>query len=533
MPIASVRRLCAAVAVFAAMLATGAAPAWAADPPFTGIVPQLTVPVSATAVTLAPEFRHISPKKVTLTDWTVTFELGSGLTGVSLLPSEHTEDQCVHASPARLVCSAKGAPTQFDDRTVYGFFTARVRAGAGATAGETGGVTVTLSSTGQAPVVAHGKIRVADEVQLVAGPGETFRRDPGQAVDVPLTVSVAGDRAADGAALRLATDYAFTPTAHYSNCLYWDLGPTTCWFDQQLQAGATYTAALPYKIRPDTEAKQKSINDLTWMTRDQLADYRAYLNENNFGDLGYPSKGPVLKLTKVAGTAGRARAALQADPDLTDNATRVEVLVGGKNEADIQADGNFIAGSSTAVGEPVSLSLGFEDLGPAALDTTHLGYLPAYVDVTIPPGTTATFASDGCVPFDRDGVPDPASAGKPGFTSYSCTDWPVLALKTYHTFAIGLRVDKVVPNAKSTIVVNGKCQCHPQRYTKDPNLSNNTRTIVLNPTGGTGTGSGGEGGGGLPNTGPAGAIWIAGVALLLAGAAGVLFARRRRTRFTV
>ncbi|MCX4469566.1 LPXTG cell wall anchor domain-containing protein [Micromonospora sp. NBC_01655] len=69
----------------------------------------------------------------------------------------------------------------------------------------------------------------------------------------------------------------------------------------------------------------------------------------------------------------------------------------------------------------------------------------------------------------------------------------------------------------------------------DPNAQNDSAKIIINPTG-HGGGDGGQGGGDdrptLPITGDSiGLITAVGGLLLVAGTAGYLVARRRKTRF--
>ena len=76
--------------------------------------------------------------------------------------------------------------------------------------------------------------------------------------------------------------------------------------------------------------------------------------------------------------------------------------------------------------------------------------------------------------------------------------------------------------------MNPDCDC--DRFSKDLNKSNDVAKIVVNPAAGR-RGTGGQGGG-LPITGPQTALYAAaGLVLVVAGVGGVLFARRRRTRF--
>lgn len=529
-----VRGVSAALAAGAVILMAGATPAWAADQRVTVTVPDLTVPISEGFVVLIPTYR--ADPAVTLRDTTVTFELGDELTGVSLSPSDHAENVCRNESPAKLVCSDPTSPGQLGPAGVYGLFAARVTAGAGAVVGESGGVTVSFTTDGRAPVVSHGKIRVAEEVGLVAAEGSAFYRDPGQAVTEPLTVGVIGKNVAAGAAVRFTTDFAYAAPGRYSNCLYAGGRPTACVFDGDLQPGASYTASMPYTIRKDTEARSHALNDLTWSTPDQLTDYRSYLRQNGYPSLGSPGTGAKLELKKVTAAA---HPALQADPNAMDNTTRFQVIVGGSTEADLVALGAKVKGKA---GDVVSATVGARNDGPAVIDTTSDGYPPAWVDVSTPPGTTVVGAPVACWPLISAGNADPEKAGEPGFSKYSCFGDRLLTVGARQQYTFKLRIDTVKPGAKGTVVLNDKCDCQRSQYDRDLDLTNNTTAIIVNAkddtgTGGSaggagatagGSGNGGTGGGELPKTGPAGSIWIVGVALLVAGVATMLFTRQKR-----
>ena len=165
----------------------------------------------------------------------------------------------------------------------------------------------------------------------------------------------------------------------------------------------------------------------------------------------------------------------------------------------------------------VTAEVGVRNDGPATLDSGRSGESIAWIKVGVPAGATVVSVPEGC---DEDG------------SIYNCFSGTLLPVSESQTFEFGLRIDRVVADAGGRVVVNEPCEC--SQFAKDLDMSNNTSAIVLNGTGAggpdAGDGAGGGEGGGLPVTGPVGTA-VAGAGLLVAGGAGVLMVRRRRTRF--
>jgi hypothetical protein len=153
----------------------------------------------------------------------------------------------------------------------------------------------------------------------------------------------------------------------------------------------------------------------------------------------------------------------------------------------------------------VPVTVGLVNKGPATIDFGRSGEPITNVVVTPPTGTTIVAAPSGC------------SAQSGG--AYRCKSGVFLQAGKPQTFQFSLRIDRVVPNATGTVVVNGG---DSPVFRRDRNPANNKAQIVANATGGTG-------GGGLPVTGSAlGTPLALGALLLAAGVTALAIGRRRQ-----
>ena len=501
----SARRVLAGLAVAGAVLAAGtpASGAQRAAAELKMVVPDVSVAIGGPGTEVRPTW--YADREVELSDTKLTYQLDD-LTGVVLSDGDGV-GTCTSVSATKLTCEDQfGMSVGPDGMT--GYFTGLLKAGKTAKAGAEGTLTATFSAEGVAPITDTIAVRVSEGVDLVAGPNVTVKKKPGASFDVPLVVRNAGQTVVDGASVIFNRDYAFSSTGKFSNCFYRSGQVTACTFDQALAPGTTYRGAFPFKLRPDTYAPGHEANELEWLAPGDYEDREAQLVKEGLEGFGTAGSGGVLKLTAQSSAQDR-----QGDVNPDNNWTTVEVEVTGKNGADLVAIGDDVTGEA---GDVVTAEVGVRNDGPATLDFGRSGESVAWIKVGVPAGATVVSVPEGC---DKDGA------------IYNCFTGTLLPASERQVFDFGLRIDRVVADAGGKVVVNEPCEC--SQFAKDLDMSNNTSEIVINGTGAGGpdAGDGGQGGG-LPVTGPVGAaVAGAGLLLLVAGGAGVLVARRRRTRF--
>ncbi|MFE3162520.1 hypothetical protein [Streptomyces sp. NPDC059224] len=356
----------------------------------------------------------------------------------------------------------------------------------------------------------------------------------GHTWNAPLGLRNAGRAPADGVVLRFRGTRGLSFVERHGNCAYRHTtdGPlqdqgtdAICAFPDVVEAGTAYAVAEPLRVKTLPFA----LNDrFTYGFAPADAEKaKALLAADGYT----PGTGAPLTLEKLAGTpgtySGQASTWLPFD-----------------NSYDILITGDTARG---AVGETVTVDVGFRNLGPAwvrGLEPPDDDPMLTYV--TIPPGATATKIPEDC-------WADSHTEGLYGCWAYT----PVLEDANL-TFPFELRIDKVVNNAK------GKIQMQSFDYPDEPNQDNNWAWIVLNPTdeggstqgssggssagpspsassgahtaGSTGTAGGGAGpsstggssGGGLASTGGGGALLAAGGAVLALGLGAVIVVIVRR-----
>jgi hypothetical protein len=513
------------VGTLVAVVAVPAVAAQRADATIDMFLPPTTVSVGAATPVDAVLF---ASAPVALADTTVTFDL-TGLAGVATATTGDGAGSCHTPDETTLVCTSSW-PLHFDQDGMGGVFIADVRAVKGAEPGATGTLKATLTANGVPPVVAEAKIRVGEGVDVTAGDTVNTSAKPGGAFTAPLTVRNTGKNVVDGIAVLLYSDFAVAADKRFSNCTYVDDKVRSCYFDTKLEPGATYRVTLPYRLRADTLAPSSAVVQLQWQTLAEVEDVSSYLDKFGYS-LGKPGDGDALPLSPVVVAAGVP----QTDTKPNDNWTYIEVAVAGKQGADFSAIGDRVGGAAGAV---VTATVGARNSGPASIDYSNGGDAVAWIDVAVPEGTTVVTVPDGCRTVSEggeddgdqddgdqdDGGEDGEDTGKPGAKRYLCLSDVFFAARTSQTFDFGLRIDTVVPNATGKIVLKDEASGYPGYHDESP--ANNTASLVVN-----GTDDGGEGGG-LPVTGPAGALMAGtGVLLLVGGGVGLVLARRRRMRF--
>ncbi|MEV3992154.1 peptidase [Streptomyces sp. NPDC049837] len=298
---------------------------------------------------------------------------------------------------------------------------------------------------------------------------------PGEVQDAPLTFTNAGTADADGVRLTLTNSHGLDYTRRYANCDYTETKGSTkvvCDFPGTFEAGATYTLAEPIGLKAAGHAYLEIFT--------HRVEERRGVRKAAKGD------GPELTLKK-APTAPRA-----ADLDPRDNQQEFDFRA--KNTADFAAYGDTLI---AAAGETVEARVGFRNSGPAWIAHLRSGEPVATVDVTIPAGATVTKKPAGCEPRTAKGEYREKPLGAP---RYFC-DTPIRVFED-EDFALPfeLKIDRAVPDAKGAVTVRNTFLSHP-KLAFDPKAANNTAQLVLNPKDTGTTSTGGSTSGGSTTTG--------------------------------
>ncbi|MEV4623371.1 hypothetical protein AB0J74_32260 [Asanoa sp. NPDC049573] len=491
------RTLIAGCGAVAAALAIAPPPASAAPEIVAVSMRDVTVaiggPGAVAGVTL------IAAEPVVLDDVVVTYDF-SALAGVAeLVPlpgCSLVDSSILTCTRDQLRLGASPLPGQFD---------VVVRAVDGTSGGE-GPLQLSISS-GDVGLSSSTSswVRVGDGVDLVAGPPSSLSRRPGESFTLPLRVDVAGATEVNDPRVYFSDVYAFRATRKFNNCLYVLDRVRSCTFAGLFTPGASYTAVMPFLVGADTAAPATRELTATWFTAAQAEDYESFLAGHGYSG-GEPGTDGDLPLT---GLLALRPLPPQADTVPSNNASSLSVAITGRNGLDLAAVGVALSGP---VGAVRSMSVGLRNDGPAALDD-HNGAAVA-VDVTVPPGTTATAVPGECAPLVN-GVASATDGGTPGAAAYRCRpDLPVYPDLTVG-FAFDLRIDRA-GRADGGVVVTGVA---------DLSASNDRAAIVVN---GPADPAPSGGGGGLPITGaPAGTLAGLGVLLIFVGACAVALARTR------
>jgi hypothetical protein len=506
-----------AVAVAAAI--TFAAPAYAAAPTITAVLPDVTV--AAGANTQLDPLLYADQNFVP-SNGVMTLELSDGLDGVTL-SSEYSE--CESDGPAKLTC---GFSYEFGPEGTSVPFAPMLNAPESAL-GETGKVTMTYVADGIEKVTTTAEVSVAEAVDLTAGKDIELSVKPGADFDMNLQVTNTSDKVVHGVAIMFNHDYAFASPKQFSNCLYREGQVNTCTFDQDLQPGATYQVSVPHQLRKDTAAPAESANEVEWLTSGDYQDFLAYLDKRGLPAPGDKGTGGTLALKAKASVAKLAK---QTDPDQENNWQTALVTSVGKQGTDFVAVGTTAKG---AKGDVVTVPVGLRNDGPATVDSNRRGGAAAVAIITIPAGAEVATVPDGCFKAEDAGLQT-----NPKALQYACFSASSLfKAKTTELWQFKLKLTKDVSNAQGLVESNPACAC--DNFSKDINKKNDVAKIVINPIAGGGAGdggsdgtdgTGGEGGGSLPITGPqTGVLGGAAAVLIAAGVVGFVLARRRRTRF--
>ncbi|WP_405091892.1 LPXTG cell wall anchor domain-containing protein [Micromonospora sp. NBC_01392] len=517
----STRRWLAGLGVAGAFVAASAIPASAADPAV-----QLALYFPNTTVALGSEGKIETPyvyanEPVVVNNLTVRYDY-SGLAGKAKITPEIDGD-CTTPAKNVLLCQ-EHFEVGIDEWGIAGLLNINIAPAAGAKDGDSGDLKVTVSADGVTSASHTATVKIGEGVDLAGGPEVTRSAAPGGSFTAPLAVRNAGETTAKGAVVVFDQDYGIRTSKHYSNCTYVEDWLRTCSFpDLTVAGGETFAATVPYTVAKDAYAPGADYAYHNWMTVAEFDDFTDYL-DNHGVSVGKPGTEGPLVLTKQSAVQARS---FQADPNPENNWSGMEVKVTGKNGVDLAAIGDSVTGKK---GDVVKATVGVRNNGPATLDFGRSGSPVTKIDVTVPTGTTAVEVPDNCMPLNgNDG--DWQEPGTPGAKAYRCYPDIFIQAGEEQTVELGLRIDKVVPNATGAVVINAKCEC--EGFQDDTNKANDAAKLVVNaaPAGGDG-GQGGGDGGTLPITGSStGLIAGIGALLLAAGFGGYVVARRRKTRF--
>ncbi|MCX5068511.1 LPXTG cell wall anchor domain-containing protein [Micromonospora lupini] len=503
----STRRWLAGLGVAGAFIATSASPALAEGDPFKIIAQDiLTTPDHGGFAYIYTEPNDFD-KPHQFGHTTLDFDF-SGISDFATLemPGEGWEWAC-ETSGQVVHCETDFAE---DDTPWLGI---QVFGKPNATPGQTGQLKLAMTSGGKT-VKGASTVTVAESVDLQTVPEASVSGAPGTKVNMPTSVRNGSETVSQGAVLLVNGDYLVSYVGDYSNCQVIDGLGALCTFDEELKPGKSYQLSdkLPFQLDKDLRTNADLLTTGVWWTKDDWE-----IVSSDWPQDGEPGKGDKLRLVEQPEAKSLAK---QTDPDQMNNYTEISVKVTGDNPADLGVKGATASGKK---GDVVQVRTSVTNLGPALLE--YQGR-PAF-RVKVPEGTTAVEVSSECQPYTSDEEWDQWNGnwGEPGAKEYGCqiTESPK-GFENWYEFS--LRIDKVVPDASGAITA---------KLAGDPNKSNDTAKIVINPAsagGGNGAGQGGGDGGALPITGQStGLIAGLGALLLTAGVGGYLVAKRRRTRF--
>ncbi|MFI6782474.1 LPXTG cell wall anchor domain-containing protein [Micromonospora sp. NPDC050276] len=512
----STRRWLAGLGVAGAIVAASASPAVAAEAPFEIATHDLLVAPGHTDYGWFYAQPADTESERTFGRTSVDIDM-SAVAGFATV--EPAWGWTCDVSPSKLHCETDVEEGQWP------WFDYMVTAKDDAKPAQKGSLAISITAGGKT-AKATAEVTIAEGVDLVSNPTVEVSGAPGGTAGLPTVVSNAGEAAVDGAVLVIQAEYLAAYGGDFSNCKSDEWGMASfCTFDTKIEPGKSYKLSenLPIKLAPEARTNAKFPVVLDWWTTDDFD----LTFKDWFLDVK-PGKGQKLRLVEQSAQSARVP---QTDLDKMNNTTIGTVRVTGDNHADLATKGATASGKK---GDVVTVEPSFTNLGPAVLEYLGQGTpgirledLP--IRVSVPADTTVVEAPFDCVPFAPEKEWDPWTAGwgEPGAKEYACQ--VLESWKDYEaSYSFALRIDKVVPDATGSITTT---------LTGDPNKSNDTAKIVINPTSPNGGNGGGDGdgdgdGGSLPITGQStGLIAGLGALLLVAGVGGYLVAKRRRTRF--
>ncbi|SBT53682.1 LPXTG cell wall anchor domain-containing protein [Micromonospora narathiwatensis] len=459
---------------------------------------------------------------VLLHDLTVRYDFSDLAGKIDVTAYEDTIGECTSPSKHVLLCTSMWE-VGVEEWGLAGIFPVQLTPTDTAKDGDSGKLKMTVSAAGIDAIAHESTVRVGEGVDLAAGAPTELSLAPGKSFTAPLSVTNAGGTTAKGATVVFYNDYGLNAGKRFSNCTYVGNELRTCQFKEDLPAGTTFSATLPYVLGADSFAPGLKYGEVVWMTPAEFEDFQRYINHFE-ATIGKPGTDGELTLAEASAKMSKA---VQADTQPDNNSSHLAVKVTGKNSTDLEALGATLTGK---VGDLVKATVGVRNNGPATLDYNRAGSSITYMALDVPKGTTAVEVPQSCAPVNGDKWGEP---GEPGARHYRCYFDPFLKAGDTATRDFTLRIDKVIANATGIVKINVPCQCDGGFY-RDLKPANDTAKLVVNPAAGGGNdgGQGGGDGGTLPITGSStGLIAGIGALLLAAGAGGYVIARRRKTRF--
>lgn len=526
----------AAALVAAAVVAIPASPALAADPSLILHFPDIAV--AANSAKINPLYAWIDvpgdpdSAPVQIDKLTVSVDT-AGVSDIATVEAaddlELTDGQSCSQTGTVITCTLT-APLVLDPGTnLLPLLALKVTGKSGAAKGTSGNLTFTAQTDDNPAVTADSTVTTGEGVDLAGFITKPSSAAPGATVATDLRVANVGAKPVHGVVLAmLGWDPSLVEGKGFSNCTYGIL--TVCTFDDELATGTTYELSTPMRLRIPSDAAAGSRASAlgSWYTP---SDFKELLDiaPDSTGEevLGPKGTGPAVHLQAMSASKSTSLAAMsvkksasqaagsQVDTDPANNVLISEVVVGGKNEPDVAAVGATVSGTA---GDKVTAKVGFVNNGPGTLYHWTFDNTDPATHVTVPPGLRAVKVDDRCFPASLSAI------DITGASDYLCsTTGGKTKAKASTLFAFTFQVRDNASDASGQVRINE--DVYTLGDTLDSDGSNNTAKIEISLSGGTG--------GGLPVTGAnAGLLGAAGAALLIAGALGLLVARRRRMRFT-
>lgn len=370
-----------------------------------------------------------------------------------------------------------------------------------ARAGQKGKITAAVTADNlERSITASKTVTVTSGVDLVATEWHLDDSDnhvkPKDEIITPVGVANVGNLTAQGVQLTFRLGHGLVP-AQYSDCTYaQQRHATTVVCDLPtvtLEPGFMLTGI---DISSTVAADGYGNASVTYLAEadDVASDLPEALAAN--AKKGAGGKTFASKVAKKAIPSASAKAPKPTDVDDRDNFGGTAYYI--KNTLDLVAVGAEASGS---VGNTVKVTVGAKNNGPASGNTNRSGGEPFVIlELRLPEGTELVSVPANC----RVDTVHPANV--------RCDSPETLYVGESYLVELPLKITKVTENAAGLVSFFHK--------DSDPDPSNNTANIVINPA---------EGGSNLPVTGvQAGLIATAGAALLAGGFVLLTVARRRR-----